>query len=356
MNKKLILALVVVVVLMSGLMSGYVVMAQAQSQKPITWTVSAYTAPGTGNYELLERFCNRVNEASGGRLTLKLFGGGAIVPSTKEFDGITSGVLDACSTSFTYVMDKTPVGSLLQAACGGMDAIGTMSWYLGGDGAKMVEKVFEKYNVKILHPPTMYNPEIWCHSNTPINSPEDLKGLKIRTAGDGGAILSKLGASVVLLPGGEVYEAMQRGVIDAFEYGSPEVDWSMGFQEVAKYVYVSSSRAGTEGGVILVNKERWEELPLDLQKIVDSVAKAVIMETYAIQQKRDYEALQKFKDYGCEVLKIPASVEYAFAEVAKEFYDEQAAKNPLFAEVLQSYRDYQEIFTKLRSLQTPAAE
>jgi len=353
MNKKLILALVIMVTLTSGLMVGYAAAAQAQPQKPITWIMSAYTGPGTPNYKVAEYFCNAVKAASGGRLIVKLFAGGAIVPATKEFDGVLDGSLDCASTAFTYMMDKFSVGSLLEAVVGGMDSIGLMCWYLDGGAAELAEKTVANYNVKLLFPPVMYTSEVWCHSKKVINSPQDIKGLRFRTAGDGGAILSKLGASVVSIPGGEVYEAMQRGVIDAFEYGTLAVDWSLGFQEVAPYVYLSRSRAATEGGIFVINKGKWEQLTPDLQAIVEQALRASELQFYAEQQKEDYKALQNFKEYGCEVLKLPASVERAVAEAAKEFYNEKAAKDPLFAEVLQSARDYQKMYEEIQKYDTP---
>ena len=164
MTNRLIKFLLLVV-LISGFMASCALGAEVQSQEPITWTVSAFVPAGTAQYRIADMFCNAVNAASGGRLVLKLFAGGAIVPATKEIDGILDDILDAACTSFTYAMDKTSIGSILQSVVGeGMDAVDTSSWYLGGGGAELADKVFEKYNIKILHPPIMNNPEIWSRT------------------------------------------------------------------------------------------------------------------------------------------------------------------------------------------------
>ena len=168
----------------------------------------------------------------------------------------------------------------------------------------------------------------------------DLKGLKMRCLGDGGKILANMDVATVLVAGGEIYESMQRGVINAFEYSGPSVNWSMAFQEVADYMYISPSRAPTDCFFVGVNKAEWDKLPADLQKIVELAVRTELPKWYSQNVVLDAEYIQKFVDYGTEVSPLPKDIEEELAEVAADYYDELAAGDAMFAKVLQSQREF----------------
>jgi TRAP-type mannitol/chloroaromatic compound transport system substrate-binding protein len=174
----------------------------------------------------------------------------------------------------------------------------------------------------------------------------------MRTAGDGGTILTRLGASVIMLPGGEVYESMQRGVIDAFEYSTVDTNWTQSFQEVADHMYISNSRAPTDGPPIVINRDKLNELPDEFYQILQDAWIATGIENYAFQRAADIVALENFKNYGVTVEKLPADVERALLDEATKFYAEMSAKDPLYGEIVASQdafyeaiKDYDELFT-----------
>jgi len=251
-------------------------------------------------------------------------------------------------------VSKIPAGSLVQTKIGGMNGLQMMEWYFQGGGIELVDRAVAEggFHVQVLYPFIPTTAEVWCHSTKPIRSADDIKGLKMRTAGDGGSVLTKMGASVIMLPGGEVYESMQRGVIDAFEYSTIATNWSMSFQEVADYLYISTSRAPTDGPPIQINRDKWNGLSADFKQILQDAWKATGFENYAYQRAEDIVALQKFKDYGCTVEKLPADVEREVMEAATEFYAEMSAKNPIYGEIVasqdayfQAIEDYDEFVT-----------
>jgi len=181
-------------------------------------------------------------------------------------------------------------------------------------------------------------------SKKPLNSVADLKGYKIRLGNAAlNDIFSRMGATPVFLPGGEIYEAAQRGVIDGFEYVTPSVNWAMGYQEVTKYLYLSPTRAATDAQALFVNQKTWDKLPKDLQAIVEMVAFQVADEYYTKEVTDDAEALKKFAAYGTTIAKVPADIETALSKAAIAYYDAQAAKDPKYKEIYESFKNWKVI-------------
>jgi TRAP-type mannitol/chloroaromatic compound transport system substrate-binding protein len=183
--------------------------------------------------------------------------------------------------------------------------------------------------------------EVFFHSKVKLESLKDLKGLKARCMGDGGEILKRMGAATVIIPGGELYEAMQRGTIDAFEYSTLASNWNMHFNEVAKYVYLSPTRAPSDPQVIFVNKQAWNELPDDLKMIVKSVVAKFTQDQHEFLVNESMKAVEQFKAAGNEVYKVPKEIEVALQAEADKFYEEKSkSEKPIFAEIYNSMRAF----------------
>jgi TRAP-type mannitol/chloroaromatic compound transport system substrate-binding protein len=173
--------------------------------------------------------------------------------------------------------------------------------------------------------------------------------MKIRGAGDAAEILSRLGAGMVMMAAGDVFEAMQRGTIDAFEVASPTLNWDLGLQEACKYLYLSGARQPYEYNPFLVNAEKWNELPDDLKAIVSEVNQAETIRAYDELIRLDLENIANFKAYGTNVLRLPAALEEEYLAEAKKFYDEKAAKDPFQKKILDSYWTFQKNFREVWS-------
>jgi TRAP-type mannitol/chloroaromatic compound transport system substrate-binding protein len=299
----------------------------------------------SGNFKTdrLEALAEKITTTSGGRLVLKLHPGGAIVPASEEFDGVHEGLLDWAEVVPSYWSDKFPMAGLFSFTVAGLSPIEQLLWMLEGDGLELCERMIEGYNVKII-PGTFYPPESFLWSTKPLKTVDDIKGLKIRTAGDDGEIFAQMGAAVVFVPGGEVYEAVQRGVIDAFQLGSPSIDITLGVHEVAEYCYLSPVRQPLDWHFLGINSNRWAELTPYLQELVENVYLAMSMKTYAMATKQDIEGITTLKDYGTVVEPASKEIEDELIRQAKIFYDKKAAEDPLAAEVLQSMRDWKKAY------------
>lgn len=341
MGKKL-WGVVVVVCIMVALLA---TLAYAQQQKVYTLTGQSRMPSGNVFFESLVRACQRAEAASGGRLVLKVNPAGAIYPATKELDGVHRGVLDFADTCYMYYRDRWPAAPIFTAKPAGMSPAEALLWVLEGGGHELILEMLKDYNVQILRGAgQMAPPEIFLTTNKPLKSVADLKGMRIRSAGDGAAILDRLGAACTLMPVGEVFEAMHRGVIDAYEVASPAVNWTMGLQEAGKYIYLSPVRHPYEWNPFFFNKKKWEELPKDLQNIIEAAWSEEAFAYYARAVKADLEALEKFRKAGVQVLPLPKEIEDAFIAEADKYYAEQAKKDPFTAKVLESYNSFKEKF------------
>jgi TRAP-type mannitol/chloroaromatic compound transport system substrate-binding protein len=320
--------------------------AEKQQQEKIVWKSSGHGPANDPSQIYHDKLCKAITEASGGRLEIKPFVGGSVVPQYKELDGVDKGVLDMCFSCPMYNLDKWPAAGLISSRPGGLPGEMLRTWFNYGGGYQLMNEMMEGYNVKTFAGALSPLPaEVFFHSKKKIETVEDLKGLKARCMGDGGAILKNAGASTVIIPGGELYEAMQRGTIDAFEYSTLASNWNMSFQEVAKYVILSPSRAPSDPQVFFVNKDSWNELPDDLKQLVkDEISKW----TQALHEYLTYESLkaaEKFEEYGCEVYHLPEEVEQKVLEEAEKFYEKKSKEeSEIFGKIYNSMEEYKKTY------------
>ncbi len=316
--------------------------AKAVKAEAIVWKSSGHGPASDPSQIYHDMVCNAITEASGGRLEVKPFVGGSIVPAYKEVDAINENVLQMGYTCPMYNLDKWPAAGLISSRPGALAGEALRSWFDFGGGADLMNKMMEGYNVMTF--PGALSPlpqEVFFHSKKELKSMADIKGLKARCMGDGGEILKRLGAATVIIPGGEVYEAMQRGTIDAFEYSTLASNWTMHFNEVADYVYISSSRAPSDPQVFFVNKEAFGKLPADLQAIVKNVISNYTMMQHEYLIAESIKAMESFKKAGNKVLKVPAEIDKAVIAEADKFYTEKSAsEKPIFSEIYNSMKTY----------------
>ncbi len=337
-NKRLMVNLILVFVLLL-VISNSVMCAE----KVIKWRLQSMGAAGDAMYTATEKFAKLVTEASGGRLVVTAFPAGAITPAGKEFEGTIAGSVEASHVSTGWAIGYVPAGVFYTSSVGTLTGTQHMMW-MEHEGLKFAQELYEPVGVHFVGQLTVHPAEVWCHTNKPLQSAADIKGLKIRLGTTAlNSIFSKMGAAPVFLPGGEIYESMQRGVIDAFEYFTPSGNWTMGFQEIAKYMYLSSSRSPFDAQSLFVNKSKWDELSPDLKAIVEMAAYKVAHEFFTEIAIQDTAAIQKFKDYGVVVEKLPEDIDKLLFEKAEEYYNEESQKDANYAKIFKSVFEFKKI-------------
>ncbi len=344
LKKKLSLSLAVVF-LITGLL-----VAPVSAGNKIIWKSSGHGPASDPSQLFHDQICKAITKASGGRLTIKAFVGGSIIPATKEVDAVSMGVLQMAYTAPMYNLDKWKAAGLISSRPGGLPGEALRTWFNYGGGAALMNKMMKGHGVITF--PGALSPlpgEVFLHSKKKVMSVADLKGLKMRCSGDGGEILSRMGASVVFLPGGELYEAMQRGTIDAFEYSTLASNWKMHFNEISKYVILSPSRAPSDPQAFFINERAWSKLPEDLKQLVKEVIGNGTQQQHESLTHESIKAVKKFADYGCKVYKLPKKVEMALSAEAKKFYKEKSASEaPIYKEILTSMDEYLKSYSSMQ--------
>jgi TRAP-type mannitol/chloroaromatic compound transport system substrate-binding protein len=290
-----------------------------------------------------ERLARRIGELSEGRLRIQVFAAGELVPPFGSFDAVSDGTVEVGSGASYYWAGKEPATQWFAAVPFGLNAQGMSAWFHAGDGLKLWEEIYAPFQL-LPRPGGSTGVQMGGWFNTKINAVSDYKGLKMRIPGLGGKVVAKAGGTVVLLPGGEIFTSLERGVIDATEWVGPLHDLRMGFYRAAKYYYYPGWH---EPGTYLeyfFNKKAYESLPKELQQIVD--AACVESEHWSLTQfeAQNGAALQTLvNDHKVQLLKFPEAVLADLRKLSDEVVEEEAAKSPMAKKVNESFKKFQKV-------------
>lgn len=322
-----------------------------RAQKKITWIGQSCLPPAMPVSVGLQDFADRLKAASGGRIDFKVKPAGSVCPATKEWQAIDKGVLDFAAGGGSYMVPDVPFGTVVAQRVGARISPFAAYMWLEIEGRPLINKWYQKLGHKFINIGAFQGlPEGWIHLDKPLKGPEDLKGLKMRAAGDGGVVLSRLGVGTVFMPLGEVFENMKRGIIDAYECSCPAFDWDMKLYEVGKYFYLSSTRAPWEIYEILVHKDKWEKLSPEDKAIIQNCLKGAEMAYHSRLLAKNAEAIKGFRGKGVIVERLPASIDEVFVAEANKYLDEQAGKFESMKEVLASHRKFEAEWKELYGL------
>ncbi len=254
-----------------------VAMPQISRAQTATWKMQG-SWPATDIFsEMAQDYCKRVNDMAGGRLKIDYLAGGAIVHPFQVFDGVHGGQIDAAHTVTVYWYGKHKAASLFGTGpVFGFNANEGLGWIYNGGGKELFEELQTKImqvNIKSFFAmPMPTQPLGWFKK--PIASANDLKGMKYRTVGLAADLMQAMGAAVAQLPGGEIVPAMERGVIDGFEFNNPTSDKRFGAQNVAKNYMLGSHHQATEYFEIMFNRTKFDALPAEHKAILQYAAEA----------------------------------------------------------------------------------
>jgi len=295
-------------------LTGAAAVAMPQVSRAQTVTFKMQTSwPATDIFtEMANQYVTRVNEMAGGRLKIDLLNAGAVVHAFQVLDGVHGGQIDAAHTVTVYWYGKHKAASLFGTGpVFGFNANEGLGWIYAGGGRELFEELqtqIMKLNVKSFFAmPMPTQPLGWFKK--PVTNANDMKGLKYRTVGLAADLMQAMGLAVAQLPGGEIVPAMERGVIDAFEFNNPTSDRRFGAQNVAKNYMLGSHHQATEYFEIMFNRTKFNALPKEHQAILQYAAEAASSanEWLAMRQYSDdlQELINKDK---VNVLRTPQSV------------------------------------------------
>ena len=291
--------------------------------------------------EMAQDYVTRVNEMAGGRLKIDYLLAGAVVKPFSVQDAVHEGVLDAAHTVPVYWYGKNKAASLFGSGpINGTNAAQTLAWIYQGGGIdlyhELVQKILGLNVVGFFALPMPTQPLGWFKKK--IESADDLKGLKYRTVGLAADLFQEMGAAVTQLPGGEIIPALERGVIDAFEFNNPTSDSRFGAQDVSKIYMMGSYHQAMEFFEIIFNKTKYDSLPAEHQAILKYAAEAASSINYA--KAMDYYSadLQKLQtEHGVKVYRTPDSV-FDAQLAAWDKLTAKLSQDPFFAKVVESQK------------------
>ncbi|RMF67997.1 MAG: TRAP transporter substrate-binding protein, partial [Calditrichaeota bacterium] len=263
-----------------------------------------------------------IDVMSGGRLKIRVYGGGELVPALETFDAVSQGTAEMGHGVAYYWAGKVPAAQFFAAVPFGMNAQQMNAWLYSGGGLKLWEELYTPFNL-VPMPAGNTGMQMGGWFNKEINTTDDLKGLKMRIPGLGAKVIARAGGSPILTAGGEIYTNLERGVIDATEWVGPYHDYLMGFYRIAKYYYYPGWHEPGPVLELIINKQAWESLPQDLQEIVRTAAARANVWMLSEFESKNNEYLQKLiREEHVQVRKFPQVVLTALRRYADEVIEE----------------------------------
>lgn len=276
-----------------------------------TYTVPTSVPEGSFFFEnFLVRFAKNADLLTDGEVKIRPVGAGVIVPALQVFESVQNGVLKAGHSTSTYLVNQDPLNNVFASYPGGMSGEETLSWLYEGNGLKYLQEYREKEMGLHSMVVGVGSTEILAHSNKKIQTLEDFKGVKYRTAGAWAEVVKQVGASPTVVPPGEIYTLLQRKGVDAIEWATPGANLTEGFHEVAPYILTPGVHQPSFVWEFFMTNENWEALDKGVQDKLEAAAKLTTLQSYFHFLDADMKAMQVYKDAGIEILRLdPAAIE-----------------------------------------------
>ena len=291
-----------------------------------------------------QAFAENVRDLSNGRIEIEVYPAGTLGPGLKVAETVANGVADMGHTWIGYDWGVDPTAVLFGGYAGSFDSERMLHWLYRAGGAEMQAQWRDENFNLVSMPLFIRTAEVFLHSRKPVSTLDDLQGLKLRTAGAWLEISKGMGAAPVTMPGGDVYTALERGAIDATEWGTLWENQAPGFHRVTKYVIIPGVHQPTAPFELVINKDSWAELSESDQELVRRAAFMTTMDSWLTIGQEDAKSLAFFREQGNEIIELDAEVQYQAREAGLAWADGVAAENEWFGKVLASQREFSDLW------------
>ncbi|MBO0343665.1 TRAP transporter substrate-binding protein [Roseibium limicola] len=315
--------------------------APAIAADKITWrmvTTWPKNFPGLGVGA--QRLADRITKASDGRLTIQVYSAGELVPALQSLDAVIDGSAEMCHSASYYWQNKSQALNFFTGVPFGMTHREVSTWVNNLGGQEIWDEVYDQFGLQaFISGNTANQAGGWFREE--LTGLDSLKGLRFRTPGLGGKVWEKLGVTVTNIAGGEIFQALQSGALDAAEFVSPYNDLALGFYQVAKNYYISSFNEPGMATELAMDKAKFQALPADLQEIVKTACQAESDQMGNDFFANDPRALKTLvDDHGVQVREFPEEIKQAAATAALEIHGELLnSSDPLTKKAAESFRD-----------------
>ena len=314
----------------------------AAAQQTFEWNLVTSWPPNLPGLGVgIQNMADRIGKASNGRLKIKVYAGGELVPALEVLDAVSRGTVQMGHDSAYYHRGKVPAAQYFTTVPFGQTVHEINAWLYYGGGLELWRELYEPFNViPFVAGNTGVQMAGWF--NKEINSVEDLKGLKMRIPGVGGEVMQRAGATQITVPASEIFTALQTGAIDAAEWVGPYNDIALGLHKAARYYYYPGWHEPGPMLQLTINIDAWNSLPEDLQEIVRSVCQAINLDMMADYTWGNAVALQELKkDPNVELRRLPDDVLRLLRQYSREAIDKMSAGNEFAARIQASFDAFQ---------------
>jgi TRAP-type mannitol/chloroaromatic compound transport system substrate-binding protein len=301
------------------------------AQGNTVWRMQTHWPTGNWYYEsLFVKFCNNITEATGGELTVEPVAPGGVVPTGEVLNAVRRGLLESAFNYPAYWIGRIPAASHLNGHIGTWQGHEEMDIFYFEMGAiDIIRDAYAAQGVYQVGPVSYSGLTLWA--NRPLRTMEDFQGWPVRSTGAAGLVLARLGASPVSIPGGELYQALQTGVVDGAHWGSTATAWGMNFQEVCSYI-MEPDLIGHLNGEVMVGLDAWNAIGDELKAVVNEITRATSAEAAAHFLYRDYLFKQQFvAENGGELIRMEDDTLAALRAASLEVVDEFSAQDPQYS-------------------------
>ncbi|MBB96886.1 MAG: ABC transporter substrate-binding protein [Rhodobacteraceae bacterium] len=318
-------------------------------------TVWQMTTTWPASLELIEmdkKFVEIAEKLVGDELTIEFFEGGSLVPAGEVFGAVESGIVQIGGDWPGYWAGRDPAFSPLATTASLFNAVDYVNWINEWGGREIYNEVYGKFGMVYL-PYAVTNNESGFHTKEPIRTLEDLQGKRLRVSGlEQGRVLNQLGGSQVSMAGGEIYQSLERSVIDGAEFSTPNVDWSGGFQQVTDYWATPGWHQSASVFGAMINKQAWDALSPETQEKLELASQAAMLWSLSFTERAATEAYHKF-DEANEITRMDDEALAKIQEIANSVIEEVACENPTSAKVYLSQLQYLDDYAPWRAASAP---
>ncbi len=339
---------------LTGLAAGVAMAAMttaAQAQE--RWTMTTTWPENIDLIQIDRHWAEMVNMLAGDELEIEFRAGGTLMPGTEVFDATETGSIEAAGDWPGYWAGRSPAFSPLATTTSLFNGVDYLNWIQQWGGWDLYQEVYGDYNMVYL-PYGITNNESGFMGRTPIESLADLDGKRLRLSGrDQGRVLEELGGSQVTLAGGEVYQAIERGVIDAGEFSTPGVDYNVGFAEVVEHWTVPGWHQSASVFGVMINKDAWDALTEETQQKLKIAADATMAWSLAWSERESTEGTVKFMEAGVEIHQLSDDDLARIQDITNDVILRGACEDPMHAKVYHSMVSYLEHYANWRDISAP---
>ena len=311
------------------------------TRKKVTWRLASSFPRGLDTiFGASEVLAKRVEALSGGAFRVRVYPAGELVPGLEVMDAVQQGTVQVGQTASYDYTGKNPALAFDTCVPFGLTARQQNAWLHEGGGLELIQGLFSDFGIRTF-PAGNTGVQMGGWFRREIGSATDLSGIKMRIPGLGGQVMARLGATVQVLAGGDIFPALERGAIDATEWVGPYDDEKLGFHKVAKYYYYPGWWEPGPSLSFYVNQAEWAKLPVEYQEIFRSAAQDAALAMQTRYDQQNPPALQRLLDAGVQMRAFSDDVMKAARDASQALLEEQAAADP-------SYRAVYDAWSKAR--------